>query len=485
MARSRNSADPVVDALLIAAEGGRSNSARSPSVEHPWLIAFSGGLDSTVLLHAATGAFGAAAIVAAHVDHGLQSQSASWERHCADIADQLGVRFLSDRLPSSDDADNLEQWARDYRYASLVQMAGSLQASAILTAHHQDDQLETLLLALARGAGLEGLTGIAFDTLRSGVPLLRPLLELDRTQIKGWAGRHQLVWIEDPMNAWSQLRRTAIRQLLVPQIDSVLPGVRRHLAQTMSQLREARTRLDQLAQDDLASVRAEPRALHALGLDGLSALDGVRQRAVLRAWIASIGLRMPTRARLLEMQSQWLHARSSHSEIRHEGWRLTRQGRRLFAWSDDAHPVALRPQTSIDLPPWQGKGQDQTLSLRMHDGSCLLAQSGPVGLCPDWLARTSFRLVRPPAQMSVRLQHSDCARMLRKLWQEWELPVSVRAACGLVLANGQPFWIQPFGLLAGPWPMVQSGKGIRWMTAMNDPRSVPRPAFRKSPTDFQ
>ena len=485
--------DPVIGALQVC----------TPSPQSPLVVAFSGGLDSTVLLHAAVHRWGSACVVAAHVDHQLQSASARWLAHCREQAQALNVRFEGCSLASHGSpprapelrrmADagphqttNLEAWARQARYEALTRIARACHAVALVTAHHADDQLETVLMALARGAGLDGLTGIAAQTQRGGVALIRPFLELPRSALHLWAQQQQLQWIEDPMNVWPHLRRTAIRQQLTPVLDEVLPGLRRQLPVALASLRESREALDESTWLELAALEVAPRGLQALDRDALAALPEARQRRLLRGWLAALGLAMPTRARLQAMRAQCLEAASAHAHLRHEGWHLVRQGRRLLAWPDENHPRWVAPSEPIALEGWSDEG------LALPDGSWLRAsgegaraggaqargaqagseQGGRNGVCPNWLRSASFSLIRPGATMRVRLREQGPSREVRKLWQEAGVPVSVRGSCALILANGRPFWLMPFGQLAGPWPMVQDGLVLHWQTRIGDPRAI-------------
>lgn len=437
-----------------------------PEIGAPLLVAFSGGLDSTVLLHAAVQCWGSGKVVAAHVDHRLQPLSSSWTAQCAGQAHALGVRFLSCVLDDRPAHTNIEAWARRERYQALFRMAHECKAVALMTAHHADDQLETFLMALARGAGLNGLTGIAPEDRRDGVRLLRPLLDLPRSAIRAWAQAKSLRWIEDPMNEDPQLKRTELRKHLLPLIDEVLPGLRKHLPQALTDLRESRETLNESTQEDLASLQIAPRALHALDQQRLASWPQARQRRVLRAWIAGMGLGMPTRGRLEALRHQCLGAQSGHAEVLHEGWHLIRQGRRLLAWSAQAHPVWQAPAQPALLPVWDDDGID------LPDGSRLMAQPVDSGLCAEWLKGVRLSLVRPGASMRIRLRSNEPSRELRKRWQEEGVPVSVRGACALVLADGQPFWLMPFGQLAGDWPQARPGLRLVWQTGEGDPRQI-------------
>ncbi|MDX1563455.1 MAG: tRNA lysidine(34) synthetase TilS, partial [Gammaproteobacteria bacterium] len=164
------------------------------------LIAFSGGLDSTVLLHALARFGPSRQLVAVHVDHGLHADSARWSEHCEHAARSLGIPFRS--LPVAvepDPGQSLEAVARDARYRAL---AGAAEpGDIVMTAHHADDQLETVLLRLLRGTGVRGLTAIRdFAELGDGF-LARPLLDFRRADLEAQARHWQLDWVEDPSNA--------------------------------------------------------------------------------------------------------------------------------------------------------------------------------------------------------------------------------------------------------------------------------------------
>ena len=215
MARSRNSVD---DALRAALSGLSLSPAR------PVAIAFSGGLDSSVLLHAVVRQVGAASVVALHVNHGLQPAAGSWAAQCADQAARLAVRFDCLYVPGPvPRGANVEGWAREQRYRLLYAACRDAQAQALLTAHHADDQLETLLLALARGSGLDGLCGMAPRDVREQVLLLRPLLDLPRGVLRHEAQQTGLQWIEDPSHADVRLRRNALRHQVLPALSQTLP----------------------------------------------------------------------------------------------------------------------------------------------------------------------------------------------------------------------------------------------------------------------
>ena len=220
----------------------------SPRPAPSCCVAFSGGLDSTVLLHALARAIADRAnyrMRAAHVDHQLHPDSASWREQCGRVAQSLQIEFVPLVVTVASDPElSPEAAARDARYAALRQILKPNEV--LLTAHHADDQLETMLLALMRGAGLRGLSGVPSVQIFGGGWLARPLLEFSRAELEEWARAERLQWLEDPSNAEHALRS----QLPAP---SRAAGAARALAGRGSQ----RDSLDR------ASARSEPAARRA------------------------------------------------------------------------------------------------------------------------------------------------------------------------------------------------------------------------------
>ena len=252
-----------------------------------YLVAYSGGLDSTVLLHALRRAAARAAPIAAvHVNHGLQPDADSWERHCRHFAEQLGVDYIERRieLPAADPRGP-EGAARAVRYAALAELVQA--GDHVLTAHHEDDQAETLLLNLMRGSGAAGLAGIGpVQSFGRGL-LLRPLLDVPRAELERYAAAHALEWCEDPSNADIRFDRNFLRREILPALRRRWPAVSSRLARSAGLLGEASELQDELAALDLAALGGDPARLDLTGLRGLSP---PRQRNVLRLAIRRLGL---------------------------------------------------------------------------------------------------------------------------------------------------------------------------------------------------
>lgn len=430
-------------------------------------MAFSGGLDSTVLLHAAAAALGASRVVAVHVHHGLQPAADAWPGHCAAAAAALGVAFESHRIAQAPARGaGLESWARERRYELLCAAGLRLGAAALLTAHHADDQVETLLMRVARGTGPDGLAGIRAAQERGGIALLRPLLGLRRVALLAHARRHGLHWIEDPSNLDPSHLRNAFRHRVLPALDAVAPAFRTNLLRMAARLDEASAAVRALAEIDLArAVRAG-----ALDTDVLAALPSARRAAALRRWIDALGLRAPTEARLREIERQLLLSKGPYGCVAHDGVFLRRHRRTLLATAPPP-PTAAAVRVARDgagrkAPPGRGSALvwrgEASLDLPGFDGR-LHFDDAPGGVSADWLLGRELT-VRPPFA-GARLRPHPRARLrtLKNLYQELAVPAWERPGLPLVQAGDRVLFAAGVGMDRGPgWPSEGRRVALRW-----------------------
>jgi tRNA(Ile)-lysidine synthase len=254
-----------------------------------WRIAFSGGLDSTVLLHLLAHLVKTESLpplCAVHIHHGLQAAADAWPQHCQSICDALGVPLLIERVKVQPGA-SLERAARDARYAVFSSLT---QANdVLLTGQHRDDQAETLLFRLLRGAGVRGLSGMPAQRPVGQGTLIRPLLDISRAELEEFAQAHQLRWIEDPSNQDRQFSRNYLRHQVMPLLSARWPQAQASMSRSAAHLREAQGLLDELAQIDLAqAATAHDYAwlgLPSLELAPLAALSAARQRNAISHWL--------------------------------------------------------------------------------------------------------------------------------------------------------------------------------------------------------
>ncbi|MFM0500427.1 tRNA lysidine(34) synthetase TilS [Paraburkholderia caffeinilytica] len=326
-------------------------------------IAFSGGVDSSVLLDAAMRVAGASRCVALHVHHGLSAHADAWLTHCEAFARERGVEFAAQRVEVPRDAGvSVEAAARDARYRALDAMCATRAIRTLWLAQHADDQAETVLLQLLRGAGLAGLAAMAPEYLPAGASAarVRPLLHLLRAQLEQYASDHNLHWIDDESNADTRYARNALRHEVTPALAVHFPGFRDALARTAAHAASAQRLLDDLARLDLdEAVRDDGRALSH---DALLSLDDDRALNLLRYWMRTQGLVAASTARLTDALRQLREvgkAGEGHSlRIDHAGQAL-RSYRGLVYWeagdsSEPADETALSMRTVSELA-WQGE----------------------------------------------------------------------------------------------------------------------------------
>jgi tRNA(Ile)-lysidine synthase len=264
--------------------------ARAPRVN----IALSGGLDSSVALRAFAELGFGARLRALHVDHGLHEQSVSWRAHSERLAAALGIAFVAREVEvSRDDGRGLEAAARASRYSALGELIGL--DDLLVTAHHADDQLETVLLRIARGAGVRGLGGIAELHAFGAGWLARPLLSFTRAELVAQARDWGLAHVEDPSNADTRFDRNFMRAEVLGALKRRWPSAPESAVRLARHMREAESNLEALAAIDLG----EPGALESVPRERLRGLTAARQRNALRWLVRSRGLPEPD-ARQLE-----------------------------------------------------------------------------------------------------------------------------------------------------------------------------------------
>nr|WP_100546765.1 MULTISPECIES: tRNA lysidine(34) synthetase TilS [unclassified Pseudomonas] len=257
-----------------------------------WRIAFSGGLDSSVLLHLLADWARheeLPPLCAIHVHHGLQPAGDAWPAHCARVCEQLGIALEVVRVQVAPGA-SLEQAARSARYQAFCERLKP--GEVLLSAQHRDDQAETLLFRLLRGAGVRGLAAMPASRSLGQGSLFRPLLDSSRAELREYAQSHGLAWIEDPSNADERFSRNFLRRQVMPLLAERWPQVTANIARSARHLGEAQQLLDELAAMDLAAahgVSACPwLTLASLDLSAVSALSDTRQRNLLRHWLAPL-----------------------------------------------------------------------------------------------------------------------------------------------------------------------------------------------------
>ncbi|GAA3535117.1 tRNA lysidine(34) synthetase TilS [Zobellella aerophila] len=371
------------------------------------LVAFSGGLDSTVLL-ALTARLAreqGRSVRAVHIHHGLQAVADSWPAHCTRVAASLGVvcQTLGVQVTLGPRV-SLEAAAREARYRAL---AGAMRpGELLLTGHHQDDQTETLLLALKRGAGVEGLAAMPHIKPFGPGWQLRPLLGWSRRQLERFACIERLSWVTDPSNADSRFDRNFLRNEVLPGLVARWPAFNQTVARSAELCAEQAELAAELAEQDLPGLVQDHRAL---SIPGLQELSPARRHNALRHWLQAQGVYC-SRLQLHTLWQEVALARDDASPLLALGERQVRRYRqRLYVVAGAAVP---RPCAGLAADSW----------LELGVGRLRLAfRTGDVGLDP---ALDLGRLHIAFGAQGGRAHPLGRAgsRPLKKLWQEYRIP---------------------------------------------------------------
>ncbi|KVL32830.1 tRNA lysidine(34) synthetase TilS [Burkholderia sp. MSMB1835] len=390
-------------------------------------IAYSGGLDSTVLLDAAVRVAGASRCVALHVHHGLSANADAWVAHAEAEAARRGVAFESMRVDVPRDSGlGLEATARERRYAALDEMGERHGVAALWLAQHADDQAETVLLQLLRGAGIAGLAAMAPRYRPDGTRIerVRPLLRLLRAQLERYAEQHALAWIDDESNGDTRYARNALRIDVLPALAVHFPGFRDALGRAAQHAAAAQRLLDDLAELDFAVAARDDG--QALSRDALVAFDDTRGANLLRFWMRRLGLPGASAARLANMMRQLRAARDAHAlRVDHAGQCL-RLYRDVVYWeagdsSEPADDGTGTPQPEAALA-WDGQ---EVWRLPGWRGTFVFApaDAGSADAVPEALLRGARLAVRARAGGErMRTSPGGPGRTLKNLFQERGVP---------------------------------------------------------------
>ncbi|MFC3907931.1 tRNA lysidine(34) synthetase TilS [Legionella dresdenensis] len=362
-------------------------------------IGYSGGLDSTVLLHIlASQPDLLSKITAVHINHGISKNALSWQLHCEQFCREHNISFIARQVEFIRDA-NIEERAREARYQVFQSLL--TEDDCLLLAHHRDDQAETLLLHLFRGAGISGLAAMpAIKALEKGI-LARPLLNFSRQQLEQYAVLHQLQWIDDESNLSSDFSRNFIRNQLMPLIQTRWPNVQATIARTANHCQQGQDLLEQLAVLDCLEITGTE-----LPLKYLNNLDWQRANNVLRVWLKSNKVRLPDTVTFNRIYPEVIHAKAgSVSEIAWLDNRIKRHQQKLYLlkeklvnnsqleWNDFPNPLplpygsltAIKSEQGIKITP------DSKIIIRFRSG----------GEHMRWHGQT---------------------KAVKKLLQEWQIP---------------------------------------------------------------
>jgi tRNA(Ile)-lysidine synthase len=417
-------------------------------------VALSGGLDSVVLLHAVVHSYPNTSIYAFHIHHGLQAGADRWLDFSEKYAQQLRVQF-DFRLLHLKSSSNIEAQARAARYESLFDLCDQHSITDLLLAHHQNDQVETVLLQLLRGSGVAGLSAMpaqreAISPQGLRIRVWRPLLEESRDSLLAYAKKQRLKWVEDPSNLDMKYRRNAIRNDIVPKLVAIQPGALANIARSARVLSEAQYLLNQLAEIHLKAIEKH-EGLFISPLLQLKTKDTAAANNVLRYWLKKNNLAMPTQERLqawwadlekIKTQSKansqlvWHHDRN-HIRLWRNRLRLVKPSSQSVdldsntvrgQWHFRPVPLASK-QLGIPLVLYRQAVANRTLEFRMRSGG------------------ERFKIKPKGPSRSLKNLYQECAvppwqRHIPLLYLDGQLLAveGVGVSCDFLVNQGQRVW---------------------------------------------
>lgn len=398
------------------------------------VVAYSGGMDSHALLHVASNLKYVdkdIKVTAIHVNHNLNPNAKKWEEHCQKTCEELDIKLIIKSIQTKiapKSGQSQEAIARDLRYKALSELLGS--HDCLLTAHHLDDQAETLLLQLLRGAGPKGLSSMSARAQFPTFILLRPLLSFSEQELQNYASKNRLKWIEDESNTDINIGRNFIRHEVVPKIKQNWKGMLTTLSRTAENCREASALLYELAKEDYS--KAEGSKPFTLSKQKLTALNEARQRNLIRYWLHLQAFPTPSKAKLEQIQKSVVE--SSYDATPLVSWRNTEVRR----YCDDIY--ALKPKGEI--------AEKQSIEWPLA--------SIPVKL-PSNLGTLHFRSNLDQKSLDLlwknisvefrdggercKLRNRHMSHELKKLFQEWKIPPWQREFIPLVYRGEEIIYV--------------------------------------------
>lgn len=386
-------------------------------------IAYSGGIDSHVLLHVCAAMPSLkGGLTAVHVHHGLQPEADVWPGHCRTVAERLDIEFIDLYVDArSGGRESPEEAARNARYAALKALLND--RDVLLVAQHREDQLETVLLQLFRGSGLQGLSGMPeIMPFGKGV-LIRPFLNIGQQDIESYARLQGLNWVEDPSNQSCEYDRNFLRNQVVPLLKRRWPSVDKTVSRSAAHCAEAALLLDRFADDDFR--RAFDSGHGTLSTGVLLGLDSAMQALVVRRWFGCLGLKMPSREfvrRVLDL----IASGREEALLHNQGHTVRRHRERLYCLEArrDALPAEI---------PWSNKEEPLALP-----GDMLLRTSfDGAGIDPEVWKRASVVVRFRSGGEKIALPNRTGRHRLKNLYQEAGTPPWERASIPLVYLDGR------------------------------------------------
>lgn len=388
-------------------------------------IAYSGGVDSHVLLHLCTATENLKPkITAIYVNHGLQAEAENWGLHCEQVCNKLGVNFLSLTVHAeAKPGESPEEAARNARYVGLKPLLA--KDDVLLVAQHAEDQLETVLLQLFRGSGLKGLSGMPEAMVFGEGKLVRPLLDVSKTAIIDYAKANQLEWIEDPSNQHTHFNRNFLRNNIIPLLKQRWPSLDLTVSRSARHCANAQESSDAIADDGLATVLN--LGDNTLSISLLQHYSTLQQTLVLRQWFQHLGLKMPSQDVVQRILAEVIAAKESADPV------LSTQGRCIRRYRDSVYCLKPLPRKPEDQLIWTSATALLPITDELAYEVVESASGIPVEHWHNAKVTVSFRSGGETIALPGRKGHHD----LKKLYQEAGIPPWERPRIPLIYLDDQ------------------------------------------------
>ncbi|MCD1125045.1 tRNA lysidine(34) synthetase TilS [Jinshanibacter sp. LJY008] len=379
------------------------------------LVAYSGGIDSSVLLHALMTIRGklrpALMLRAVYVHHGLSKHAGEWAEHCRLQCEKWNIPLQIAYVNVEPSLTGIEAAAREARYQALSYLLSD--SDVLVTAQHRDDQCETFLLALKRGSGPAGLSAMPERMMFGDYQQVRPLLNVSRQQIEDYARIQKLRWVDDDSNQDARFDRNFLRLNILPTLEQRWPQFSRMVSRSAALCAEQERLLDELLAPTLSRL---VDVNSAIDIDGLSSVSDSQRRALLRRWLSQQGMMMPSQDQLEKLWWEVaLSQQDAEPQLRLGNYQIRRYQQRLYLL-----PI-MQPVDEIQLV-WDGKS---TLRLPDSLGELTPDEPGEVVRSPGADEPVTVRF-SAPGNLKIHIVGRTHSRSLKKLWQELDVPVWLR-----------------------------------------------------------
>lgn len=389
-------------------------------------IGYSGGVDSHVLLHLLANIPELKhKLCAVYVHHGLQAAADNWAIHCQQVAEDFGVHFEQIKVNAQAlPGQSPEEAARNARYQAFKKLLS--KNDLLIFAQHRDDQLETVLLQLFRGAGLKGLSGMPNATNFSEGILIRPLLAFDQKTIKDYALQHKLHWIDDASNLDTQFDRNYLRHKVIPLLERRWPSLDKTVARAADHCANAQTLLSSNAKQQMDLIYDVDK--QCLSIIGLQKYEPLPQQLIIREWLDYLGARMPNQKVMNAIQKDILQARTDANPlIQHDGYSIQR-------YRDGLYLVESKDTPNLQqIIAWIDKSQH----LKLPDNGLLKIKAAQQGIAKAVWQQNSVEIRYRQGGEKMTLPNRSGSHSLKKLYQEVGIAPWQRETVPLIYINNE------------------------------------------------